>query len=187
MAIALAHRAIKADRNDAVVMALAGFVLVMVSRDYDLGLQLAGRARELNPNLAFVSWVVGASLFMSGIPEEGLVCFESSIRVSPGDPGVFFSYTGAALCHLLCGRAAEAFDYASRSVQIYPEWDTTYRVLAAALFQLGRIDEARVAIAKLLELAPTLTVSGLRERWPIRDKKSLNRILDSLQAAGLPE
>ncbi len=187
MAIALAHSAIKADRNDAVVMALAGFVLVMISRDYDLGLQLAGRARELNPNIAFVSWIVGASLFMSGMPEEGVVCFESSIRVSPGDPGVFFSYTGAAMCHLLCGRAAEAYDYASKSARIYPDWDTTYRVLAAALFQLGRIDESRVAIAKLLELAPTLTVSGLRERWPIRDKESLNRILDSLQAAGLPE
>jgi hypothetical protein len=49
------------------------------------------------------------------------------------------------------------------------------------------MDEARSAITKLLELSPTMTISGLRERWPIRDKETLNTILDGLRIAGLPE
>jgi pentatricopeptide repeat protein len=70
---------------------------------------------------------------------------------------------------------------------MYPDWDTTYRVLASALVQLGRVEEARSAVAKLLELAPNMTVSGLRELWPIRDSETLEMMLDGLKTAGLPD
>ncbi len=186
-AVALALRAIDADRDDAVVLVLAGFVLVMIARDYQRGLDAINRARELNPNIAFVSFLVGAALNICGQPVEGLVCIEQAIRVSPGDPGAFFFYTAAAMSHLLCGRPQEACDLAKKSARMYPEWDTTYRVLAPALVQLDRLEEARDAVTKLLELSPSVTVSRLAKLWPIRDKNSLNKILKGLRAAGLPE
>ena len=58
--------------------------------------------------------------------------------------------------------------------------------LAAALVQLDRVEEARVAVTKIIELAPNITVSSLRINWPIRDKEKLNMILDALIIAGLP-
>ncbi|MFT5663031.1 MAG: adenylate cyclase [Gammaproteobacteria bacterium] len=183
----LAHRAIEADRDDAHALALAGFVLVMIPRDYEQGLQAVRRARELNPNIAFVNFIIGASLIVSGNPSEGLICVENAIRVSPGDSGAFFFYTTAAFANLMCDRPAEAYELAIKSARMYRGWDTTYRVMAAALVQLDRVEEARSAIAKLLELAPTTTVAGLRERWPIRDKAFLNATLDALRVAGLPE
>ena len=139
-AIALARRAIAADRDDALVLAIAGFVLVMIARDYDRGLQATRRAHDLNPNVAFATFMIGAALLMSGDPEEGLVFVEKAIRVSPGDPGAFFFYTSAAAAHLMCGRPAEACELATRSAGIYDGWDTTYRVLASALVRLDRID-----------------------------------------------
>ena len=187
MAVALARRAIAADRNDALVLVLAGFVLVMIARDYNEGLEAVNRARELNPNIAFVTFLVGAVQNVCGNPEDGLACIEHAIRVSPGDPGAFFFYTAAAMAHLMCGRPTEACDLATKSARMYAGWDTTYRILAPALVQLGRMDEARSAVAKLLELAPTMTISGLRARWPIRDTETLNAILDGLRIAGLPE
>ena len=66
-------------------------------------------------------------------------------------------------------------------------WDTTYRVMASALAHLERMDEAAVAVTRLLELAPNLTLSGLRERWPLRNKDKLEMILDGLRRAGLAE
>jgi TolB-like protein/class 3 adenylate cyclase/Flp pilus assembly protein TadD len=186
-AVAMARRAIAADRNDALVLVISGFVLIMIARDYEQGLQVVNRARELNPNIAFVGFMIGASLIICGEPEEGLACVEAAIRVSPGDPGAFFFYASAALAHLCCGRPAEACELATRSARIYPDWDTTYRVLASALAQLDRLDEARTAVARLRELAPNLTVSGLRRRWPLRDTDTLERILDGLRRAGLPE
>ncbi len=159
----------------------------MIARDYNQGLQAANRARELNPNIASVSCWVGASLVISGDPAEGLTCVEDAIRVSPGDPGAFMFYTVAALAHLMCGRPAEACDSATKSARMYADWDTTYRVLASALVQTGRMEEARSAVARLLELSPAMTVSKLRELWPIRNPQTLDMILEGLRIAGLPE
>jgi len=186
-AIALARRAIDADRDDAMVLVLAGFTLVMIARDYEQGLQAVNRAREINPNIAFVTFIAGAALLVCDKAEEGLECIEAAIRISPGDPGAFFFYASAALAHLCCGRPAEALEYATRSAGIYGSWDTTYRVMASALAHLERMDEARTAVARLLELAPNITVSGLRERWPLRNKDTLEMILDGLRRAGLPD
>ena len=157
----------------------------MIGHDYDEGLQAVNRAREINPNIAFVTFLAGASLIICDRAEEGLQCILAAIRVSPGDPGAFFFYSAAALAHLCCDRPEEAFEYATRSESIYAGWDTTYRIMASALAHLERMDEAAAAVAKLLELAPNLTVSGLRDRWPLRNKDKLEMILDGLRRAGL--
>ena len=185
-AISLARRAIAADNEDANVMAAAGFVLVMVARDYASGLQAAERAHELNPNMAFVSMLVGCSYLFADDPDKALTCFDQAIRVSPSDPGAFFFYTIAAVAHLFCGRSAEAYDLARRSARMYADWDSTYWALIPALVQMDRTDEARSLVPKLLELSPSLTVSRLRG-LPIRNPGSLNMILDAMTAAGLPE
>lgn len=186
-AIALARRAIAADRNDAHVMVTAGFVLVMVARDYEQGLQAVDRARELNPNIAFVSMLIGASLVFAGDPEKAFIHFDSAIRVSPGDPGAFFFYTCAAVGHLFCGRPTEAHELAKKSARMYADWDSTYWALIPALVQLGRTDEARLTVAKFLELSPNATVTRLREILPVRNPDYLNLILDGMTKAGLPE
>jgi adenylate cyclase len=186
-AIALAHRAIAADRDDAHVMVTAGFVLVMVARDYEQGFQAIDRANELNPNIAFVSMLIGAAHGFAGDPEAALIHFDNAIRVSPGDPGAFFFYTCAAVSHLFRGRPLEAYDLARKSARMYADWDSTYWALIPALVQLGRIDEARSTIVKFLELSPNATVNRLREILPIRNPDSLNMILDGMASAGLPE
>jgi TolB-like protein/class 3 adenylate cyclase len=186
-AITLAHRAIAADRNDAHVMVTAGFVLTMVARDYEYGLQAVDRAKELNPNIAFVNMLIGVSQTFAGDPEEALIHFDNAIRVSPGDPGAFFFYALAGLSHLFCGRPAEAHELARKSARMYAEWDSTYWALIPALVQLGRIDEARSTVSKFLELSPNATVTRLGELLPIRNPDYLNLILDGMAKAGLPE
>jgi TolB-like protein/Flp pilus assembly protein TadD len=186
-AIALAHRAIAADRNDAHVMATAGFVLLMVGRDYEQGLQAVDRAKELNPNIAYVTMSIGVSQTFAGDPEEALIHFDNAIRVSPGDPGAFFCYAIAGLAHLFCGRPEEALELSRKAARMYADWDSNYWALIPALVQLGRTDEARSFMLKFLELAPSATVTRLRELLPVRNPDYLNLILDGMAKAGLPE
>lgn len=185
-ATALAHRAIAAGGGDAMALVTAGFVLVMVARDYDAGLDAARRALELNPGSGFVAMLSSAALVFGGDPEEALVHAERAMALSPLDPGFFMFLTIAGLAHFLNGRPEPALELAKKSASLYPDWDTTYWVLVSAYVRLGRMAEARATLARLVSLSPGLTVSGARQRLPIRNPASLDLILDGFCKAGLP-
>jgi adenylate cyclase len=186
-AVALAQRAIASGNDDAQALAPAGFVLVMVARDYDAGLDALRRALERNPGSGFVTFLSGTALVFGGDPEEALVRLERAMALNPLDPGFFMHLSVAGLAHLFGGRPGPALELAKRSAALYPDWDTTYWVLVPAYVQLDRPAEARAALAKLVSLSPGSTVSGFRRRLPVRNSASLDIVLDGFRQAGLPE
>jgi adenylate cyclase len=180
-AIDLARKALMTSSNDPRALALAGFVLVMVARDYDRGLSAIRRADQLNPNVAFVSCLIANALTFGGEDlDHALTHLELAIRTSPGDPGAYFYWTAAAFCHYFAGRDEVAVESARQSVDMYPDWDTAYWVLIPALTRLGRMDEARSAVEKLHELSPHLTGDILRRTAPFRDGNKLEEIVNGL-------
>ena len=138
-AIALARRAIAAGSEDAMALVTAGFVLVMVARDYDAGLDAVRRALDLNPGAGFVAFLSSAALVFGGNPEDALVHAERAMVRSPLDPGFFMFLSVAGIAHLLSGRPNQALELAKRSASLYPDWDTTYWVLVPAYVQLDRL------------------------------------------------
>jgi len=140
----------------------AGFVLVMVARDYGAGLDAVRRALELNPGAGFVALLSSAALIFGGNAEDALAHADQAMALSPLDPGFFMFLCVAGLAHLFGGRPDQALDVAKRSAALYPDWDTTYWVLISAYVQLDHLADARAALAKLVSLSPGLTVSGAR-------------------------
>jgi adenylate cyclase len=185
--IKLARAAIATGSDDANAMVTAGFVLVMLGRDYEAGLTAVRRALDLNRNNAFVSILAGWANNFAGDLDDALASFQRAQRLSPSDPGAFFFVTGEAMSHLLSGRYAEAAEVGARSAATYAEWDSTYWVLAPAYVHLDQIDKARAAVAKLLSLTPGATVSRFRTRLPFKDERRLAIVLEGLRKAGLPE
>jgi TolB-like protein/DNA-binding winged helix-turn-helix (wHTH) protein/Tfp pilus assembly protein PilF len=59
--------------------------------------------------------------------------------------------------------------------------------LAASYVQAGRLSDAEWEIEEVQALSPTDTLSHLRNSLPVKDPVLLNRILDDLRTAGLPE
>ncbi len=60
-------------------------------------------------------------------------------------------------------------------------------VLAASYAQLGLADEAREAVAEILEVNPSLTLTAFRSELPFQNQDDLERELADLRKAGLPE
>ena len=60
-------------------------------------------------------------------------------------------------------------------------------VTAAALAALGRKEEARLPVARLLEGEEGFSVERVRQRLPHRDEAVRERYFRHLIAAGLPE
>ncbi|HEX6092774.1 MAG TPA: hypothetical protein VFZ07_05445, partial [Dongiaceae bacterium] len=163
------------------------FVLVMVARDYDTGLDAVRRALKLNPGSGFVALMASAALIFGSDADDAQIHAERAMALSPLDPGYFMFLSIAGFAHLFSGRPDQALELAKRSVALYPDWDTSYWVLIPAYVQLDRLADARVALAKLRSLSLGLTVSGARQRLPIRNPASLAMIVDGLREAGLPE
>lgn len=187
LAVGLARRALAEDSDDANVIATAGFVLVMVGRDFDAGMAAVRRAAALNPNNALVSNFAGTANVVAGDLDEALTHLERAERLSPSDPAAFLFMTGQAIAHLFAGRYAKAAEIAAKSATINPDWDWTYLVLARAAAEMGELDIARHAVANILRLSPGLTISVLAKTVPFADPSRRAKWLDGLRKAGLPD
>jgi TolB-like protein len=186
-ATALARRAAAAGNDDAVALALAGFVLVAVGRDYGAGLDAARRAVEQNPGSSFVNLMAGSAMVWGDDLENGPVLLERAMTLGPLDPSFFMNLVMVAAAEFCRGRPDRAIELAQRSAALNPNWDSAYWLLTAAYAKLDRLEEARAALAKFLALWPGATAATLRQRLPFRSGSSFDMILDGLRKAGLPE
>jgi tetratricopeptide (TPR) repeat protein len=93
----------------------------------------------------------------------------------------------------LCATAAlAARDYdraiglAQRSLKSNRTHASTLRVIAIASAELGRMEDARAAVARVLKLEPTLTVAKYRARSPAGQYETGAAWAEALRRAGLP-
>ena len=185
-ALQLAQEALAADTDDSHVMAVAGFVLVMVGRRYDAGLEALRNAVELTPFNAFVLMNAGWAEAFAGDVATALEYLERA-RLNPRDPAAFYVLTGLAMANILLGRYEEAGRFAARSAAVYEDWDATYLMLGMACARSGRPDDARAAIDRLTELWPGISISHYRKVIPVRDPDRLAVLERDMRAAGVPE
>jgi Flp pilus assembly protein TadD len=68
------------------------------------------------------------------------------------NPWAFAAFGSLAMGHFERGRYGEAANAAHRAVQSNPVHSINYVLLAAAMAKLGRLEEAKAAAARVLEL-----------------------------------
>ena len=108
------------------------------------------------------------------------------MRLSPFDPWAFAAFGSLALGHFQRGRYDEAANAAHRAVQSNPAHSINYVLLAAPLVKLGRIEEAKAAAARVLELQPAFRYG--RQFAGVDCAPALAASLgEALRAAGLPD
>jgi TolB-like protein len=186
-AVGLAQEVLVADTDDATLIAIAGFVLVMVGHRYDSGLEALRLAVELNPNNAFVLMNAGWAEAFAGDLDTARAHVERAQLLNPRDPAAFYVMTGLAFINVLSESYEEAAQFGARSAAVYDGWDITYFMLSLALAGSGRADEARAAMSRLIELWPTASISLYREVLPIRDPARLAALERAMRSAGMPE
>ncbi|MBI3706292.1 MAG: tetratricopeptide repeat protein, partial [Proteobacteria bacterium] len=114
---------------------------------------------------------------------------ERSARLSPLDAEGYFCSLWSAFAHFTAGRYEEASSWGDKTLHESPNFPPALRMKAATCGLLGRLDEGRVWVERLLALNPHTTVSSMRLYYGVFMKKpgSLDAFLDGLRRAGLPE
>jgi len=181
-----AQAAVIHGQDDALALTLAGFSIGMDGHDRPAAFIALEAALAISPSSALTYILGSVMLGWGGEADRAIEWSERGMRLSPFDPWAFAAFDAQAMGHFHRGRYDEACRAAYRSVQANPRHSITYVQLAAALAKLGRLDEARTAAAKVLELHPTFRYS--RQFSGVNCAPALASSLgDALRAAGLPE
>jgi len=142
-------------------------------------------ALDLNPNFAWAHGNLGFALACLGRGDEAVAPFNEALRLSPRDQFIFAWHYLLAFALFVAGRYEEALHAAEKSLRENASAPGAYRVRAASLSQLGRIDEARSALADFLRLVPDATVASTKAQVPLKRSDDLDRYLEALKRAGL--
>jgi adenylate cyclase len=183
----LAARATELDRDDARVLAMAGFGLCYVVGEVEEGAVLLARAILLDPNLVLARTWMGWTKVYLGDMDGAIEQLEVALRVNPLDPLRHTISTAMAYAHFFAGRNDEASALATVVVRQQPNFVPGQRIMMACHAVAGRIDEARQACAAALRIDPTQRISVSNARAPFRRLQDIDKLEQAFRIAGMPE
>jgi TolB-like protein/Tfp pilus assembly protein PilF len=181
-----AQAAVANGQDDALALTFAAFSIGMDAHDRAAAFTAFDAALAISPSSA-LAYILGSVIFSwTGQSERAIEWAERGIRLSPVDPWAFAAYGSFALGHFMLGRHEAAVQAAYRAVQSNPGHSINYVLLAAMLAKVGRLEEAKAAAGRVLELHPAFRYS--RQFSGVDCAPELSVALgEMLSTAGLPE
>jgi TolB-like protein/Tfp pilus assembly protein PilF len=179
----LARRAAELDDEDPWAHLALGYV-AFTRRQTDETVREYTRALDLNPNFATAYGYLGWALAFDGQSEEAIRYFQQALQMSPYDPLKAFFYSGTCVAHYYAGRYEEAIEWGRRAIRERPGFTAAHRILCATLAQAGRADETQVAVARLREIQPNISIKWIEQHVPYTTR-AMPHFLDGMQKAGI--
>jgi len=136
----------------------AALAVAYFGEDISGPIALVDRALALNPSFARGWHISGILRVYAGEPELAIEHVQRSLRLSPrARVGWGSAVIGSAL--FLSRRFDEAVAKLLDAIQDEPGLPEAYRHLAACYAHMGRLDDARATVARLLSIAPVVVPS----------------------------
>ena len=135
----------------------------------------------LNPNDADIIAEYADSLAYAGEPQKSIALLEKAMRLNPYYPDWYLWNLADAYCTLQ--QPADVI----ATIQRMENPDEGRRMLAASFAELGMMAEAQAQAREVMRLHPDFSISRWRLRPPYRDPAILERYIEGLRKAGLPE
>jgi TolB-like protein len=179
---AAARRAVELDEQDP----YAHYALAwpsLLTGDLDNAVEAAQKAIDLAPNFALAYFGLGAARVFLGRFDQVADPFRRAMRLSPHEPLTFLFFHFLALAEYHQGHYEEAVKIARKGIGIRP-FHMLYRTLAACYAQLGRLEEARLALAEMRRLMPKHAERLWDVTNPYVDPAHRAHFLEGLHKAG---
>lgn len=181
-----ALRAIELDDCDPWGHIALGY-LAMMERRTEESIAAFRRAVQLNPNSAAAHSHLSRGLAFAGRHRAAIEHGEDAIRLSPLDPEMALFLGAIAVAHYTAGRYKEAAKYTTEALRLRPGFQGAQRLRCASLAQTGRVNEARSFLATVQREQPQLSIDWIRGSVPYQTTELLERFLEGMRKAGLPE
>jgi tetratricopeptide (TPR) repeat protein len=175
--------------NHALAQYLLGRVHIHTNRAEE-GIAKCEHALRLDRNLAAAYAMIGLAKLFTGRSEETESHVLEALRLSPRDTVAHGWMFIAGAAKLYLGRDEEAVAWLRRSAETNRNYPVTHFFLAAALAQLGRMSDARVALKAGIALDPTFTIRRFRAGASSDNPTYLaerEHVYEGMRKAGVPE
>ena len=183
-AFELAEKALAIDdSHDGAHSLLAGYY--NMTRQYDKALSEAEKAVTLNPNAFDARMIMGSILGNLGRWEESALYAKKAFRLNPFPGAYLYFILGRA--YFMMEQYDESIATWKKVLKVSPNYLTAHRFLAACYSSLGRDAEATAAVKEVLRINPKFTIDSYAKRLRYKDKADIEREVDALRKAGLPE
>ena len=179
-AVDLAQRSIALDRLDARGFSESGFANLYMKR-HEMAIAEYERALDLNPNDADIVAEYADALVYTGEPARSVELLQRAMRLNPYYPDWYLWYLADAYLTL------ERYSDVVTTVRQMRNPDEGRRMLAASYAYLGMGTEAHAEAEAVLRSHPNFTIGRWRQRPPYRDPLVLERFVEGLRMAGLPD
>jgi adenylate cyclase len=178
-AIRLAPTSAEAHQAFAFVLAITG--------NSEQAIAVAQRAIDLNPNFMEAYATLGYALVFCGDLDGGLAVCDRAERGSPRDSRGTWLYDAIGWVHFFRGDYQKAIEVSKKGLHQDPSLFGAIVTLACTYAQLGREAEAKHYVDELLRHIPRYTLRALRKNPMFVDPELIDRLVESMRLAGLPE
>jgi TolB-like protein/class 3 adenylate cyclase len=183
----LARQALEAERDDAETIWQTVWTLFRLAGEVAMAAAAVDRALALNPNAAH-AWLARGHIHASrNQPEAAIEACERARRLSPFDPYTFLCAHIIGFAHLAARRFEKAIEWADHALHEQPRMVAAMRSKVAANAHLGRLDEARAELSRVLAIDPKLTTAGYCYYTDFEAPEVHELFVTGLRLAGLPE
>jgi adenylate cyclase len=161
--------------------------LMNITGEAEQAVTVARHAIDLNPNFAEAHTVYGMALMFCGDLEGGLAACHVAERSSPRDSRGSWLYDGLGHAYFMLGDYERAIEVSKKGLHQDPSVYGVLITLAGSYAQLGRKKEARLYVDELLRLIPRFTLRALRKNPAFVHPELIDKLVEGMRLAGLPE
>jgi len=184
LAYETAQRAVALDPTSPYAARALGFIYLFKHRFND-AVALLEQSVKSNPSNEALLIRLGDVYTYVGQPERGIQLLRQVYQLDPHYSGGGHAFIGRGL--VLLNRQEEAVSELRTCSVVTPAFRVCHEVAAVAYAELGQLDEARAEAAEANRLDPYFTLASAPDVLPFKNPKDLQRFLDGLRKAGLPE
>jgi adenylate cyclase len=184
-ALAHARRAIASDADDAAALAVAGWIIIVLTKEHEMALTTVERALSLNASCAMAHFYAALVNAFADRPQSAIFHAKRALRLSPFDPRAFEAHLALGMAAIREGDNDEAAASFARAWQMNSRHSLLYFCHAIALALGGRAAESAPSVQRGLELEPGFRIRIFSEfgmASPIAD-----RFAEGARLLGLPE
>ena len=187
-----AQTALALDSRDPEVVAIAAVVVALAGGDFTTGMSLLEKAIDLNPNSPDAHRSLGMLHGFIGNATLAIENLRRADRLNPLEGGVTNNF-GYAVTYFVAGEHESVVVWTGKILREFPNYVPALRYRAASLGLLGRGEEGRQSVQRILELVPSFTIARTRRHIefdmnnPYKKPDVAEAIYEGLRRSGAPE